>query len=105
MLLPPYFENLGKRLVKTPKLYFLATGLACSLLGMTRATDLQGHPMQGALFETHVLGQLLRHYANRGRQADLYFYRNHYGHEVDFVLLRGGKLHLVECIRCSPCPR
>lgn len=96
-LLQPYYENLGKRVVKTPKLYFLDTGLACSLMGMRVAADLAGSAHLGALFETHVLGQIIRHYANRGRRPEVYFYRDHHGREVDFLLRRGDQLHLVEC--------
>jgi uncharacterized protein len=96
-LLQPYYENLGKRVVKTPKLYFLDTGLACSLLGIQDTTDLAGSTMLGALFETHTLGQVVRHYANQARRPELYFYRDHHGREVDFLLRRGDQLHLIEC--------
>jgi predicted AAA+ superfamily ATPase len=96
-LLEPYFENLGKRVVKTPKLYFLDTGLACFLIGVRTAEDLKRSHLLGAMFETHVLGQIVRHYANRGQRAELYFYRDHWGHEVDFVLPRAGNFRLIEC--------
>lgn len=95
-LLEPYFENLGKRIVKTPKLYLLDTGLACFLAGLRTPAELRKSSLLGAMFETHVLGQLVRHFANRGVQPALYFYRDHYGHEVDFVIARGGRLQLIE---------
>jgi hypothetical protein len=96
-LLEPYFENLGKRLVKTPKLYFMDTGLCSYLLGVRTPDALAGSPLIGALFETHVLGQIVRHYANRGARADIYFFRDHYGREVDFVIPSAGRLALMKC--------
>ena len=97
LLLEPYLENLGKRLVRTPKLYFLDTGLACFLCGLRSADDLRDLGLLGAMFETHVLGQIVRWHANRGHKPPLYFYRDHSGHEVDFVLTVGRKLKLYEC--------
>jgi len=96
-LLEPYFENLGKRVVKTPKLYFLDTGLCSYLLGAREPEDLLRNPLLGPLFETHVLGQIVRHFDNQGRRPEIYFYRDHYGHEVDFLLPRAGRFALVEC--------
>ncbi|MDD9965110.1 MAG: ATP-binding protein [Myxococcales bacterium] len=97
LLLPPYFRNLGKRLVKSPKLYFLDTGLLCHLLGMRSPDAVAESAMLGALFETLVAGQLVRAFANRGLRPDLYFYRDHHGNEVDFVVPVGGRAHLIEC--------
>jgi predicted AAA+ superfamily ATPase len=97
VLLEPYFENLGKRIVKTPKLYFLDTGLCSFLLGARTPDDLLRSPMLGALFETHVLGQILRHFANQGRRREIYFYRDHHGHEVDFLIPTAGRFELIEC--------
>ncbi len=97
LLLPPYYRNLGKRLVKTPKLYFLDTGLLCHLLGMRSADAAGQSAMLGALFETLVAGQLVRAFANRGLRPDLYFYRDHQGNEVDFVVPVGEQAHLLEC--------
>lgn len=96
-LLEPYFENLGKRIVKSPKLYFLDTGLCCFLLGARAPRDVSNSPLLGALFETHVLGQIVRHFANLGRRPDLYFYRDHHGREVDFVIPSAGRFKLIEC--------
>jgi len=97
LLLEPYFENLGKRIVKTPKLYFLDTGLCSYLLGARTPDDLVRSPMLGAIFETHVLGQIVRHFANQGRRREIYFYRDHYGHEVDFLIPSAGRFELIEC--------
>ncbi len=96
-LLEPYYRNLGKRLVKTPKLFFLDTGLACFLAGLRFPADLRHSGLMGAFFETHVVGQMVRWYANRGQSAPLYFYRDHYGHEVDLLIPVGEKLKLFEC--------
>ena len=96
-LLEPYFENLGKRIVKMPKLYFLDTGLCSYLLGARTPEDLIRSPMLGAIFETHVAGQIVRHYANQGRRREIYFYRDHHGREVDFLIPSAGRFALVEC--------
>jgi predicted AAA+ superfamily ATPase len=96
-LLEPYFENLGKRLVKTSKLYFLDTGLCSYLLRARTPDDLLRSPMLGAVFETHVLGQIVRHFANQGRRREVYFYRDHHGHEVDFLIPSAGRFALIEC--------
>jgi len=96
-LLEPYFENLGKRIVKTPKLYFLDTGLCSYLLGARTSEDLVRSPMLGAIFETHVLGQIVRNFANQGRRREIYFYRDHHGREVDFLIPSAGRFALIEC--------
>lgn len=97
LLLEPYFENFGKRIVKTPKLYFLDTGLCTCLLGARTSGDLMRSPMLGAIFETHVLGQIVRHFANQGRRREVYFYRDHHGREVDFLIPSAGRFALIEC--------
>ena len=96
-LVEPYYRNLGKRLVKTPKLYFADTGLACFLAGVDSPATLRKSALLGAYFETLALGQLIRHFANRGDPSRVYFYRDHQGNEVDFVIPVGEKLHLFEC--------
>jgi predicted AAA+ superfamily ATPase len=85
-LLEPYYQNLGKRLVKTPKLYFLDTGLACFLAGIRSTRDLAQSGLLGPLFETLTLGQMIRKYSNNLRAPNIYFFRDHQGHEVDFVI-------------------
>ena len=95
-LLPPYYRNFGKRLVKTPKLYFLDQGLACWLLGI-RSSDLFAiHPMRGAIFESFIISEFLKSRYNRGLPADLYFWRDNNGLETDIVFERGTKLQPVE---------
>ena len=96
-LLSPYYRNLGKGVVKTPKLYFLDTGLLCFLLGIRTVAQLKTSALVGQIFETLALGQIVRRLANALEPVDLYFYRDHYGHEVDFVIPVGEKLRLMEC--------
>jgi uncharacterized protein len=96
MLLPPYHRNFGKRLVKTPKLYFLDTGLLCHLLRIPDALALQTHAMRGAVFETWVVTEVIKHRFNLGLAADLYFWRDNHGTEVDLVFEDAGRLQAVE---------
>jgi hypothetical protein len=96
-LVPPYHRNFGKRQVKTPKLYFLDTGLLCHLLRIADPADLQVHAARGAVFETWVVAETLKHRYNRGLPADLYFWRDNHGLEVDLVFEHQGRLHAVEC--------
>lgn len=96
-LLEPYYKNLGKRIVKSPKLYFLDTGLACYLAGIQSAKDLRSSGLLGAFFETHALAQVVRWHTNQGKKPSIYFYRDHSGHEVDFMIPMGEKFRLFEC--------
>lgn len=95
-LLPPYHRNFGKRLVKSPKLYFLDVGLACWLLGIRGADTLALHPMRGALFEAFVIGEFLKQRFNEGKPADLYFWRDNNGLEADLLFEADGRLQTVE---------
>ena len=96
-LLPPYHRNFGKRLVKTPKLYFLDSGLLCYLLRIASPDDLYHHAQRGAIFETWVVSETLKHRFNRGLTADLYFWRDNHGLEVDIVYEHPQRLQAVEC--------
>lgn len=95
-LLPPYHRNFGKRLVKTPKLYFVDTGLAAWLLGVRSASQLTLHPMRGALFENLIVGEFLKARYNAGQPADLYFWRDNNGLEADLLFEDGERLQTVE---------
>ena len=95
-LLSPHHANFGKRLVKTPKMYFHDTGLAAALLGIEDAEHMAIHPSRAALFETYVVSECLKDRFNRGLPSNLYFWRDNVGHEVDLVVERGGKLVPVE---------
>lgn len=85
-LLRPWHANLGKRLVKAPKLYFMDTGLACFLLGVHKTEHLTGHPLRGALFETFVVAEACKQRAHAGLADDLWFYRDNHGNEVDLII-------------------
>ena len=96
-LLKPYYQNFGKRLIKSPKLYFLDTGLLCYLANIT-STDILGNtPLLGAFFETYAFGQLLRSLHNQGRADEVYYFRDKDGLEVDFLIPAGNLLNLYEC--------
>jgi len=95
-LLPPYHRNFGKRLVKSPKLYFVDVGLACWLLGVRSTEVLALHPLRGALFETLVVGEFLKARHNRGLPPELYFWRDNNGLEADLLFERDGRLQPVE---------
>jgi predicted AAA+ superfamily ATPase len=94
--LPPYFGNIGKRLIKTPKLHFYDTGLVCWLLGIRRPSELALHPLRGPIFETWVTSEIIKHRFNRGEHAGLHFYRDRAGLEADIVVEDGRKLTVVE---------
>lgn len=92
----PYHRNFGKRLVKTPKLYFLDTGLCAWLLGITSERDMQSHYARGALFETWAVTEALKWRAVRGNAQPLYFWRDNIGNEVDLLLEQDSGITLVE---------
>jgi uncharacterized protein len=95
-LLKPHHQNFNKRLVKMPKLYFNDTGLACSLLSTTKATQLSSHPLKGNLFENYVISELIKDRYNRNIPFDLYFWRDSTGNEMDIVIDKGTYLYPVE---------
>jgi uncharacterized protein len=95
-LLQPWHENFGKRLVKMPKLYFLDTGLLCQLLRIDGPLTLATHALRGAIFETWVITETLKHRLNQGKNPDIYFWRDNHGVEVDLVYPHEGKLYPVE---------
>jgi uncharacterized protein len=92
----PYYRNFGKRLVKTPKLYFLDTGLCAWLLGITTPAEMQTHYTRGALFETWVVTEALKWRAIQGNSQPLYYWRDNIGNEVDLLLEQNGGITLVE---------
>ena len=94
--LPPFFQNISKRLVKTPKLYFYDVGLAAHLIGITEPGQLRTHPLRGQLFENLIVVEVMKHFLNRGRRPHLYFYRDSNGNEVDLLLQSGRQWVPVE---------
>jgi len=95
-LLQPHHRNFGKRLVKTPKLYFHDTGLAAYLLGIADADHLAIHSARGALFENLVISEHLKQRLNQGLAPNFYFWRNNTGQEVDLLLEEGAQLRPIE---------
>lgn len=84
-LLPPYYRNVGKRIVKTPKRYFYDTGLLCFLLGIENEQQLATHPLRGAIFENYVVAEMMKQYYHKGKIPHLYFYRDKSQNEVDLI--------------------
>jgi predicted AAA+ superfamily ATPase len=94
--LAPWSVNIGKRLVKSPKIYFYDVGLACWLLGIKTVEQLQHHPLRGALFENLVVLEVLKSLRNQGLRDPLYFFRDSNGLEIDLLLDHANGLQLVE---------
>jgi predicted AAA+ superfamily ATPase len=98
LLVPPYFENFGKRLIKSPKLYLSDPGLTCYLLGIRSQAELDRSPFLGALFEGWVAAEIVKSQLNAGRRKELYHFRDQQGLEVDFLFPNTtGQLWMVEC--------
>ena len=85
-MLKPHHKNFNKRLVKQQKLYFYDTGLACALLGIESADQVQTHYAKGALFENMIVMELMKNRLNQGREEGLYFWRDNHGHELDILM-------------------
>jgi predicted AAA+ superfamily ATPase len=94
--LPPWHANLGKRLIKTPKLYFVDSGLLCALLGIRTAAQVRDHPLRGGLFENWVVTEVLKSRVHRALPPDLHFFRSRAGLEVDVVVDSGTTLLAAE---------
>lgn len=98
LIVPPFFENLGKRLVKSPKVYVADSGLACHLLGVDSSQELVKSPLYGVLFEGFVASEIVKAQVNMGRRRELYYFRDEQGLEMGFLMPgRGGAVSLVEC--------
>ena len=100
----PYFANVGKRLVKTPKVYFTDTGVLCYLMSLGDAAHAAAGPMAGAIMETAVLGELVKDQLGQGLEARIHFWRTSTGSEVDFLVERGATLVPIE-VKASSTPR
>jgi len=90
ILIRPHQKNFNKRLVKMPKLYFTDPGLAAHLAGVQSADDLCYHPLKGGLFESLIITEFLKFRLNRGKESNLYFWRDKLGHEIDCIIEYGG---------------
>ena len=91
-LLRPHHRNFRKRLIKSPKLYFLDTGFLCYLLGIRSPEELSLHAMRGAVFESFVISESIKKRADAGKEADIYFWRDSAGHEIDMLIEEGKEL-------------
>jgi len=85
-LLPPYYKNIGKRIIKSPKVYFTDCGLVCHLLNIHREIDLLNHPLIGAFFENYYVQEIIKLFENRGIRPELYYIRTKTGKEIDLIL-------------------
>ncbi len=94
--LRPHFKNFGKRLIKSPKLYFLDTGLLCYLLQITSPQEIFHRAERGAIFESFVVSEMYKNLVHRGEQPHIYFWRDIKGHEIDIIIDRGCELIPVE---------
>ncbi|EKD23150.1 MAG: ATPase (AAA+ superfamily) [uncultured bacterium] len=95
-LLNPYYSNLGKRITKTPKLYFLDCGLVCYLTGIRDKQHLLNGPMAGPLFENYTISETVKAFYNQGRIPNIFYLRTHSGLEVDLIIEKNLKLYLFE---------
>lgn len=103
-LLPAYYGNIGKRALKTPKVYFLDTGLACYFLKVGSVQDALSSYLAGNLFESWVVSEIVKSYWFKGRMANIYFWRTKDGREIDLIYEAAGKLYPVE-IKLTASPR
>lgn len=99
--LHPYSNNLLKRLVKTPKLYFYDTGLVCYLTKWSSAETLESGAMNGAILENYVVAEIMKTYLNCGREPYLYYYRDKDAKEIDIILEHDGVLNPIEIKKTS----
>ncbi len=103
-LLEPYHANVTKRLVKTPKLYFLDTGLCTYLTEWSSSATLEAGAMSGAVLETWVVSEIIKSYWHAGQRAPLYYFRNRDAREIDVLIVRDGTVYPVE-IKKTTAPR
>jgi hypothetical protein len=96
LLLPPHHKNFAKRLIKSPKLYFIDTGLVCFLLSIRTPAELKSHPLFGSIFETFVVSELYKRISHIGEIPPLFFWRDQTGNEIDLIVEIGGELLPVE---------
>lgn len=94
--LHPFYKNYSKRLIRSPKLYFYDTGVACSLLGITTSESLLTHSLRGGLFESWAISELKKKYFNNHRESPLYYWRDNKGREVDLIIEDVEKFSAIE---------
>jgi len=94
--LPPFFENVQKRVIKSPKIYFTDVGLAAFLLGIHTAEQASRDPLRGNLYENLVIADIVKSAMNRGIRPEIYFFRDSHGNEIDLLIREKGMLTPVE---------
>lgn len=92
----PHHRNFRKRLIKSPKLYFVDVGLAAYLLNIENPKHIDSHPLKGSLFETFIVGEILKQRLNQGKKGHLYYFRDNVGNEIDLILDEGGRVLPIE---------
>ena len=95
IVVPPFYENFGKRLIKSPKIYFTDSGLASYLLGIEKESDLRKSTFLGSIFEGFVASEIVKHQINCGKRREIYYFRDQQGLEVDFIVPVGNEKLLV----------
>ena len=95
-LLPPYYRNFDKRIIKSPKLYFYDTGLACSLLNIQDTTQLNTHFAKGALFENMIVIELMKQYIADSKNLAFYFWQDSNKREIDLIIEESNRLKAIE---------
>ena len=97
IVVPPFYENFGKRLIKSPKIYFIDSGLVCYLLGIEAEKELQRSTFLGPVFEGFAASEIIKHQLNTGKRKEIYYFRDQQGLEVDFIVPEGnGRLIVME---------
>ena len=95
-IVPPYYRNLKKRLIKSPKIYLLDSGLLCFLLGIYSPHQVITHPLYGSIFESFIVAEIYKRISHRGSRAQCYFWRDQTGHEIDLLIEDGLRLTPLE---------
>lgn len=95
-ILKPYFENFSKRIIKSPKLYFVDTGILCYLLSIRTIDHLKTHPLLGSIFETFLVSECFKRFYHFGESAPLYYWRDQTGNEIDLLIYNGNKGFPIE---------
>ena len=92
----PYFKNTGKRLIKSPKIYFYDIGVLCSLLNLSSVKELMNHFAVGSIFENFIISEFKKEISETNKSAQIYFYRDNHGNEIDLIIDTGGNLIPIE---------
>jgi uncharacterized protein len=100
-LLPPYYKNYGKRIVKNPKVYFYDTGLVAYLTGIESLQTLQKGPLAGSLFENYIISEIMKKEIHQDTHAELFYFRSSNGLEIDLIIDRKKSRELIEIKNCE----